>query len=360
MRDAIGVQVERAIIHIVDHHKRDKLVLSEAELSLQAEPRLQGYLNAQVTNALSDGAACGAKFDSEGDGAVATLCQGILRDPTRFVSSSQKLAERLLAAMGVDKRIASGSLVVCLYSASNYQGKSFLGLMKIDPSEVFLQRIGTDPKGHRIVRFDIRANAMPTARERLQKAALIKPRQKGADYDLLLLDRQVAKVAADFFAKGFLSATPVLDAQARTESFYIATQSAYNQLTQPPEAGQPRLTPEQADDLLQQIDDALRVQTLDTEAWIDNLDLPDEAKEVIDSQVRRQLPTDRQFSIDSGYAQRELMKKVRFRGDYGVVIEMDADRRDDVIKEKTEIPQQDGKTITRFVLEVPNVRWVRR
>src|SRR5574342_226392 len=70
-------------------------------------------------------------------------------------------------------------------------------LIKIDPSEVLVQKIEKDRRGRRVVNFDIRGDAMPTAREKLQKAALILPKRRGAEYDMLLLDRQVAKVAAD-------------------------------------------------------------------------------------------------------------------------------------------------------------------
>lgn len=54
-----------------------------------------------------------------------------------------------------------------------------------------------------MVKFEVHENGLPTTREKLHKAALIKP-----DYDLLLLDRQVSAMAASFFAQKFLGAVP--------------------------------------------------------------------------------------------------------------------------------------------------------
>jgi len=358
MRDAMDVHVERAIVHIVNH-RQQRLVLSEAELSLQSGSEFQKYLDDQVKNALGDSGTSAAKFVPEGDGTTASLCHGILRDTEQLLDSSQKLAQCLFNAMRTDRRITPGSLVVCLYTASNYKAK-FLALIKIDPSDVLVQKVEKDRRGRRIVSFDIRGDAMPTARERLQKAALIQPKRRGADYDLLLLDRQVAKVAANFFAKDFLNAAPALDTYARTERFYIGTQIAYNRLTQPSEKGQPVLTPEQADVLLQQIDVALQTQTLNTNEWVANLDLPAEAKQVITEEVVNQLPVDRQFNMDTEYAQKKLVKKYRFRGDYGVLIEVEADYYKTVVTSRKDIKRPDKTVVTQLTLEVPSLRWVKK
>lgn len=360
MRDLTDIHVERVVVHIVDHHKWKEPVLSQAELALDKEPRLQNYFDAQVNNVLHDSATSSAVFAAKGRSAVADLCYAILLDPKHLIASSQQLAGHLFNAMGTSQRIAPGSLAVALFTASNYRNKLFLGLIKIDPSEVLVQKIEKDARGRRVVNFDVRGDAMPTAREKLQKAALILPKRRGAEYDMLLLDRQVAKVAADFFAKAFLNVTPVLDARALTERFYIGVQSAYNELTQPPQEGQPRLTVEQADVFRQQIDSALQTQSLEIDDWVSNLNLPAETKPLIAKHIATQIPADRQFGIDTAYAEEKLTKKYRFRGDYGVLIEVEAAHHDDVIKAKEELPQPDGKLITRLVLEVPGLRWVKK
>jgi hypothetical protein len=359
MRDALDVHVERAIVHILNH-RQQKLVFSEADLPLQSEPEFQKYLDDQVKNALGDSETRAARFVPEGDGTTASLCYATLRNKEQLLDSSQQLAQRLFHAMGTDGRITPGSLIVCLYTATNYRARSFLALIKIDPSDALVQKIEKDRRGRRIVGFDIRTDVMPTAREKLQKAALIQPKRKENDYDLLLLDRQVAKAAANFFAKDFLNAAPVLDACARTERFYIGAQIAYNRLAQPPREGQPVLTPEQADVLLEQIEAALKAKTLDVDTWPANLDLPDEAKRVIAEEIERRLPTDRQFNIDAEYAQKKLVNKYRFRGDYGVLIEVEADHYKTVVTSRKDIERPDKTVVTQLTLEVPNLRWVKR
>lgn len=360
MRDAIGVHVERAIVHVVDHHQQQQAILSDVELSLDAPPKLQAYFDAQIANALADPAATAAKFRPEGETATADLCYGILSDEEQLLPNSQRLAERLFATMSADRRIVAGSLVVCLYSATNYRGKKFLGLIKIDPSEVFVQKISTDRQRRRVISFEVRDDALPTAREKLQKAAIVQPRRRGLEYELLLLDRQVAKVAANFFASGFLNATPALDAQARTDKFYTAAQIAYNRLVQPAIAGQPRLTSEQAEVLRQGTDAALQWQTLNVDAWVDNLDLPADAKEVLHEEIGSSLPADREFSLDTNYAREKLVKKMRFRGDYGVLFEIESAHYGDVVKGDDDLEQPDGSIVKRLVLEIPGLKWVKR
>jgi hypothetical protein len=355
MRDALDVHVERAIVHVVNHREK-KPVCSQADLPLQSEPEFQKYLDDQVKNVLSDSETRAAKFVPEGDSTSASLCYDILGGKRQLVDASQQLAQRLFDAMGTDARIAPGSLIVCLYTATNHRAKRFLALIKIDPSEALVQKIARDPRGRRIVSFSISADVMPTARERLQKAALIQPKRRENDYDLLLLDRQVAKAAANFFAKGFLNAAPALDASARTERFYIGAQIAYNRLTQPPSL----LTPEQADVLRQQIDAALRTETIDVTDWIDNLILPVEAKSVIKEEITRQLPADRQFDVDAEYAQKKLIHKYRFRGDLGVLLEVEAEHYEKVITNRIDIQRPDNTVVTQLTLEVPNLRWVKR
>ena len=203
MRDATGITVNRAIVHIVDHRTGSEPVLSEAEIPLDAHQKLQEYFRDQITNVLHDPPTCAAKFTPGSAHGTSTYCYQILASPTDgacFIDSSQRLAQQLFLVM--DKRITPGSLAVCIYDATNYPGLHFLALLKIDPSETFVQRIGQDSAGKRIVSFDLRDDVIPTTREKLHKAALLKPKDVQESYDLLLLDRQVVP-AADFLPSDF-------------------------------------------------------------------------------------------------------------------------------------------------------------
>src|SRR5712691_10205878 len=173
MRDAAGITVNRAIVHIVDHRTGSEPVLSEAELPLDAQQKLQEYFRDQIINVLQDPPTCAAKFTSESAHETSTHCYQILDSPTDgacFIDSSQRLAQQLFLAMGTDRRIKPGSLAVCIYYAANYPGLHFLALLKIDPSETFVQRIGQDHAGNRIVSLDLRDDVIDRKRTGLNSS----------------------------------------------------------------------------------------------------------------------------------------------------------------------------------------------
>lgn len=362
MRDATGIHVQRAIAHILDHHPpQTSPTLSDIPLDLASSPELQTYFDAQVENALRDPVAGAAVFSSQGDQTTRTHCGNLLSTPTRFVASSQTLAQRLFDCMKGNQSIAPGTLAVCLYQAGNLPADQFLALMKIDPSSVLVPRKGKEPDGQRYVRFAVRRDAMPTAREKLQKAALMRPAQTGSGFEMVLLDRQTSKLAAEFFAKDFLNAAAELDAQARTDRFFKGAIGAWNRLKNPPTPQDPSLNPRQADLLRRQIDTVIRGESVNWEAWAGNLNLPAAAKEVITRELQARLPDDREFDLDVDYAEKKLRKKTRFRGQFGVVFEVETDHYRDVIREDpTEFTRQDGTRVTRLTLEVPNLEWVQR
>lgn len=371
MRDAKEIQVNRAIIHIVDHLEENGTILSEAELPLSSERRLKEYLNSQVTNALRDTKTSAAKFCLTSNPSAASYCYDLLENPRKFISASRELAQLLITAIGTDKRVKPGNLAVCLYSMDNFDDE-FLALIKIDPSEAIVQKIEKDKHGKSRVSFEVAEGALPTAREKLHKAALISPRKDVGEYDLLLLDRQVANLA-DFFAKNFLNVETTLDARARTELLYIGLQNGYNRLTQhahyaePLVEGEPLvieplpyLEPENAEVLQQQIEIILQSQDVNIPEIINNLNISTEAKQVLVDEVTHQLPVEQEFSIDPQYASEKLIKKKRFRGDYGVLFEVEADHWKEVVKEQKEIDLPGRRKGLRLTIEVSGLKWVKR
>ncbi len=357
MRDATDVRVERAIVHLINHRKQD-LVHSEAELTLDGNDKLRSYFTDQVKNALSDSQTGSARFSSDGDRSAIRESYKILDGPRYFVPSSQELATLLFAAMGTDARIKPASLAVCLYSASNYSGSRFLGLIKIDPTEALIEKVETQ-NGKRIVNFEVRSDVMPTAREKLQKAALIPPKGMDPTFDLLLLDRQVAVTAANFFAYTFLNTIPTRDPQKSAKDVLLATQIALDKLRAAPENAPEHIDVRQADDYQQAVEVALTSGTIKVDSWVDELPLPEPARAVVRTQIRRKFPQDGRILVDGGYARENLLKKRRFRGDYGVLFEVDADHYDDVVREKRNIRRRDGTELTRLVIEVPGLQWIR-
>lgn len=355
MRDAKDVKVERAIVHIIDHLEKKDVVASEIELALDragAQP-LRDYFTDQVNNALKDGQTGSAKFAAAGDQSTKDELFRILADQKQFVPSSQKLARSLLVAMGNDGRITPGNIVVCIFSASNYANKQFLALFKIDPTRALIEKIEKQ-NGKQVITFEVRSDVMPTAREKLHKAALIPPAGMDKKFDLLLLDRQVAAVAANFFALTFLNTAPVLDPVAATKTFLFGAEKARKILTTAAAESPERIGLKESDDLVQQIAVVAQGKSVDRINWPKQLPLKPEAQAVMAKQLEKLFPQDRRIKIDSASAQ-QLLRKTRYRGDHGVVFEVETDRINDVVKEqKAQPPLPDGTIVTRLVLEVPN------
>jgi 37-kD nucleoid-associated bacterial protein len=356
MRDAVDVIVERAIVHLINHRKQD-LVLSEVELALEDNDKLRDYFTDQVKNALGDSQIGSARFSSDGDQSAIRESYKTLSGGKSFVPSSQELATLLFSAMGTDARIKPASLAVCLYSASSYSGKKFLALIKIDPTEALIEKVETR-NGKRVVNFEVRNDVMPTAREKLQKAALIPPKGMDATFDLLLLDRQVAAKAANFFAYTFLNTIPTRDPQESAKSFLVGTQIAHKKLVATPAEAPEHIDLEAADAFQQHIDTALRARTIDLDTWPDTLPLPEPAKVVVRAQIKKKFPQEGRIRVDPQYARDQLLRKRRFRGDYGVLFEVDSDHFKDVVIEKRDFIRN-GVNLTRLTIEVPGLQWVR-
>jgi 37-kD nucleoid-associated bacterial protein len=357
MRDAIDPTVQHAIVHLINHKKQD-LVQSDAEVPLSDNGKLRDYFSKQVKNALDDIQTSSARFSGDGDQAASAEVYRILTQPKSFIPSSKTLAKLLFNAMGTDARIKPASLAICVYTASNYPSTNFLALIKIDPTEALIEKVETHDS-ETLVTFDVLSDVMPTAREKLQKAAIIPPKGTDKTFDLLLLDRQVKAVAADFFAIKFLNTKTALDARDLTVRFYLTGQKIHNRLVSSPPDSKEHIDPQQADVLTQHWDVAAQKETVRFQPLVNGLPLPPEAKTIIRQELRTEFPELKQIKIDPQFAETKLTKKKRFRGDYGVLFEVESEHYNDVVRERTERREPDGNTITRLVIEVPSLQWVK-
>jgi 37-kD nucleoid-associated bacterial protein len=343
VRDAGDVKLLRGIVHVVDH-RQEQPVLSELELDLEHHGELVSYFEGQVRNALGDPAAGAANFKAAGTRAR-ELCASALAQPERFVLLSQELARLLFDAMGKDLRISPGSLAVCLYEGSSYPGESFVALLKIDPSLMLQQKVVELPAGRQVT-FDLLDNVMPAARERLHKAALVRQPGKG-EYQLLLLDRQTERLAATFFAEGFLGAQPKLDEVEHTRALYFGLHAAQERVL---DEG---LLPEaQAEWFRNEIESAVGGKRFDLDRWLAQLPVPDGAAKVIGGELEKKLGDDRAFTLSPELAG-QLTEKRRLRGDFGLRFEVDSAHYGDVVREEKRL----AGGVLRLVLEVRNPRW---
>lgn len=358
IRDAADLHIERSILHVVNHKTKEPVeedgpaeakdspeakapVLSDVELDLAAVKRLAGYLTAQIENVLRDPETAEATF--EAGSAVARSCRTILAQPKTFVAESQQIAQALWDATGEDQRIAAGSLIVCRFRAKNH-AVPLIALLKIDPTDVLVQTISRQD-GKVIVSLRVAENALPTARERLQKAALIAPAGYARQGDLLMLDRLVTKPAADFFALRFLAVRPLPSPRELTETFFRSYLQAKGQLD---------LTPTQEKHLESKVIDVLQQDSLDVAGWTASLRLPAKSREALRQDLVGALGT-AEIAIDPSFAATKLVKMRRLRGDYSILIEFER-RAEKRVYEEGEPYQENGATITPVTLKVPNLQ----
>ncbi|HEV7922334.1 MAG TPA: nucleoid-associated protein [Thermoanaerobaculia bacterium] len=348
MRKTASVTVQRAIVHIVDHQQPAPF-LSEAELTLSDNPALQDYFSAQAQNALGDEQTHSAHFEKkDGSPEASDACFRILDDGSRFVAASQDLARLLHGAMGTDQRIASGSLAVCLVTAENGKASDYLALFKLDPGRGLVQRI-EKLHGKRVVSFDVASDVMPPP-EKLQKAALVPPRDTQKKFDLLLLDRQAAAGTANFFAVRFLNAKLVLDEKTSTKSLYSVGIKTIERMT----AEAVTIPREAAEVVREQFKAAILGKSVNVQQLVEQL--PEEAQEIAQEEILRKFPHDKRIRLDPVYAQETLLRKSRFRGDFGVSFEVNADREGDVIESTSFETLPDGTEVAVLRLRVPNWR----
>lgn len=356
MRNAVNPQVQRAIVHLLNHQKKD-IVKSDAELDLNQNTKLAEYFSKQVRNVINDVQTTTAFFSEQGVQTATKETYKIIDQPKQFIPASQQLAQLLFDAMGTDARIKPASLAVCLYNAENYPDKTFLALIKIDPTEVWVEKVDTN-KNRTVVTFEEIPDALPTAREKLQKAALVQPKGMDGSLDLLLLDKQVPGVA-EFFAKKFLNTSAALDPRDVTGRFWQLGQTLHNQLISPEAPPKERLTPEQADILKEQWHAATYNEIIELEPLVDKLPLPKEVKTAIKEKVKEEFPNETQITIDPQYAEARLTKKRRFRGDYGVLFEVESAHYSDVVLDQKEVKNKHGQMVTQMLIEVPSLRWIK-
>lgn len=343
MREIEKLELERAIIHQVEAGPSG-LRLSGRELSLDDSPKLAEFLAGHIRNGLKDSQTRAAKWPPQAISRPApTACRALLEGTIDLITASQQLATALHTAIGDDQRVARGAFAVAIYGDATVielEAERFVAMVKLDPSDVFRPEWRTDDNGTSYLSVNELPDALPTIRERLQKCAFVRTPQSGDAYHLLVLDRQVPEVSAKFFMEGFLGAEVAFDDKALTEGLYRAVISARRRLqaTLPV----PRLVA--LDDAIQGL---FAGETIDLGEWLPNL--PQAERNAIDEEIRqRQL--DRAFRVHPE-TQARLRAKVRYRGDNGLMVQVDRDAYNDMVE------LREGQTPRRFRVIIETSTW---
>lgn len=322
MREIEKLRLHGAILHQVEPGPSG-LKLSGRELPLDSSPDLADFLAGHILNGLRDSQTKAARWPRSASDDVRATCEALLGGTVDLVTASRRLATALHLAIGDDRRIARGALAVATYcdaSRSERDAERFVALVKLDPSGVFRPEWRTDDRGTTYLTATELPDALPTLREKLQKCAFVRETRPADRYSLLVLDRQVADISAKFFMEGFLRAEAAFDDKALTEGLYRAVVTARR-----------RLEDTLSLDRLMGLDDAIRgafaATSVDLADWLPTL--PEAERNAIDEEVRsREL--DRAFELHPA-AQARLTQKVRYRGDSGLLVQVDSDAFEDMV-----------------------------
>jgi hypothetical protein len=244
------------------------LVPSEIELSVEGNEEIQSFIASHVENGLHDREARTARFlQSESPNSVEGTCREFFSKNLDFLEASSTLATQLNDVVTTDRRISPGALVVSTFRAkdSGTEG-DLLALLKIDPGEGFQPKT-EESDGRRLVTFQRIKNIVPSARERLQKGAFIRPlAPRPPDHDFLVLDRQKrgSKAPAQFFLDQFLRGELAADSHDNTEQFY---RGAWHGIVDVRDD----LSPEQVEDLHRALETAIRGNEVEVDGFLCNL-----------------------------------------------------------------------------------------
>ncbi len=345
MRDITGIKIDELIIHILDPQGQG-LVLSDVVLPIAGNQTLSDYFSNHILNTLKEPSTKAARFRNLNPDQPSGACRGLLRKELNLVEGSQLLAKAIYGILDRDHRITAGDLAICLFQADKYPYTRFLAILKIDPSQIFSHVLRKDAHGKNYVAFEPVSSAFTN--ERLQKCAVIQPLEpRHPEFDMLLLDRQGRgaenSAVARFFSESFLDAVEVFDARKYTQNLSKSLVGAQNRVRE-------RLSPVEEQNLDSSIRQAVTARRLNVDSWIAGLPVSEEVKHEFDQAIRQTIPA-RDFNLDQSLSQ-QLMRSVKYRGDYNLKLEVLADHLDDiVISEERVVDDPDRPPYYRIVIE---------
>lgn len=337
MRNSTNIAVERGVLHVVNARSH-RLAISSAELLLT--PDIAAFLASHVRRGVADARATAARFV---DGAAAaTMCREVFAHPTRLVTTGAALAHRLYDVSTSVPNVADGTLAVLLCSSD--QGP-FLSVLKLDPSDAYRAQEVTLPDGSIRIGLELEPDILPSGRERLRKAAFVRP-DRDDDHDLLLIDRQrPGSQVSSFFAVAFLGTEPALDAKDRTILLYRELTGAVNEVSG-------HLDPEGISQLRQYVDGAAAGASVDLDHLVRGLPLTDEDRGRFRARLDEAFP-DREFELDQNVV-RSFTRARRYIGDHGLTVTVPESFDDDLFEER---PHEDDGY---WRITITTARWERQ
>ncbi len=353
MGTASTITIKEIILHRLSADETGKAPqCSQRRLPANTDPDVFAYFQTHIGNSLAHPQARAARFKDLGQ-PVAGACQDLLAGGD-LVAASQLLAEALYGVVKEDRRIAQGDLIVCLYDRGNKKTSNRgLALLKIDPVQVFEHQALTDQEGRKYITL-VKKGAMPTTREELQKCAFIRPLKarltEPADLEMTLLDRQRTgdKEVADFFSRGFLGATLVVDDRQATLRAIDAFAELENEL-RPLDLWQP-VEPE-----VRKVLSAPRAHL--SKRLVGRLGLPPQVRERFEESLRKKEILDLRFTVE-GTALAKATQKTVYEGDYELEVKVLASQFETVVRSVKRLVPEVG--LPYFEITLHTKQWRRK
>lgn len=339
MREPGAISVGRAIAHMVRRSENGGLVISTAEVALRTKESFRVFLEKHIRNSHEDDDARTARFQSN-SGVVAKGAKLVLDDgaaETALLDASATMATSLHQTIEAQRTASEGTIVCATYKAEKDAQATCLALLKLNTGGAFRPRKVNESNGV-VVEMEELKDVLPSERERLQKAALIR-RSPRPSFDLLVVDRQKRGGAepADYFM-AFLGAVFALDPSDATKRFFAAAHDGIK------EAG---LSYDHQELVRSAVRTALHTERVDPTALIDQLRIPKPAKEIILERLRVAVE-DKAFRPDPAVAER-LTKRRVFRGSHDARLSIDATVADD--SSVMQVKKDGSNTIVTLRLE---------
>jgi len=323
LRNPSEITVHSAIVHLI---KRISPFYSEGTLQLKEEARVAKFLGAHIQHSLRHDRAQSANFLRDASDPVVYLnAQSLLADNGSLVKTSTEIAKHFQRAIMKEGRASECALAVCTYTvADEPDGAHYLAILKLEHGGAF-HPLPQNKGGKRMVKLKEIPDVLPTEREELQKAALIRrPGDKKPikrSFDLMILDRQKrdAGEPAGYFMD-FLRADLAMDA-------YKATHTLYNVVHEEIKHLGDGINIVERETVISAVRTALGSESVEPIQLIDNLAINGTAKQAIKKKLQDAID-DASFVPDSRVVA-AITKHRKFKADYGIKLTIDANATGD-------------------------------
>ena len=327
------VSIERLIVHVLDcgksENEKDRTIFSDFSIDLRNNSIMSEYFRKQIINVSQDEASNLAVLSDEYEAEMSPLYEKIVFQESEFIPISKAMGERLHKIMIGDRRIAPGVLVFCVFTTSDV-ASPLMALLKLDITDIFVHDINKTKDGLWQVTLKAIPNALPTTRERLQKAALIS-RQENPGWEMWVLDRQVGEKdkqpAADFFRR-FLGAKWKYTSEQLTRASLGLLMNIAVRFSESEDPQKREL----ADYIFSYMDVALRSEKINLKNFVDDM----RAEEYVKQEMRKEIEKAKipiEIVLDTDTTEK-MIGKVRYCGEGDLVLSAPVDVYDRIVKEK--------------------------